>query len=162
MNVRATSVAALLSALVLAGCTAAPTAAPVATTTSQPSAARSTSTPTPTPTPTADALAACRLFGDGGDTSLMQRIPASLTGIGAKLDSARAAELLSINRGLLRAIAVAPPALKASLTSLNAPFQQVADVLGAGGGSLSMDTSHVASDAAQVMRLCAEAGYQVS
>lgn len=159
MNVRiaALSVAALLS---LAACTGNDT--PETTPTPTPAQAVK-ATPTPTPTPTPDALAACGIFiGDGQAGSFMVRIPPSLTSIGGDITSDQLNELLDINEGLLDAIDVAPTDLARALSALNEPFQQAADAVAGGGGSLTMDTSHVAADVTEIMGLCVDAGFTIA
>lgn len=111
--------------------------------------------------PDGDALAACALFANGGEQSIMQRIPSSLIGIGAEITSAQIDELIYLNSGLNQAAEQAPPDLADALTTLNEPFQQAADALDSGSGNLTMDTSHVPEDVILVMELCVDAGFQV-
>lgn len=164
MNAAAVTVVALttLAIAAAAGCAAEPESNANPTASAVVTSSTPTPSPTPTPTPTKDAIAACSIFGDGGSRSVMQRIPIALTSIGASLTSDQLDELLAINDALTDAIAVAPTDLAGALTSLNVPFQQAADVMDAGGGSLSMDTASVASDVTEVMTLCVGAGYTVS
>lgn len=152
--------AVVLVAVTLGGCTPDGTASEPEE--SEPVIAQSTAEPVEEPTAENDALAACALFGEGGEESLMQRIPPALTGIGSTISSEQVDELLYINSGLNRAAEIAPDDLAAALTALNRPFQEAADAVESGGGGLSMDTSHVMEDVTEVMELCVDAGFTVS
>lgn len=120
---------------------------------------------TPSPSPSAvtkDAKAACGIVFDGGDASIAFRIPGALTDVQAELSGERLDEMLEINTELVKAIEQAPPAMVATLRSLQVPFQQVQDVVDAGGGQLNMDTSGVASDVTALMGQCVDEGFTVS
>lgn len=114
------------------------------------------------PAPAPDADAACAVIGDGGSESVVQRIPTSLTSIGATIGQEQIDELLDINGKLGDAIELAPTDLAAALTSLKVPFQQAQDAMDSGSGSLSMDTASVAADVTEVLELCVAAGYSVA
>lgn len=157
MNTRTAAIAAALGmALLLTGCVGGNEPEEVA-----PSPEAEAEVPSPT-VAAKDALAACGVVMNGGDDSVLVRIPASLIGIQAELDDARVNELLDINAQLVQAIEQAPPAMAATLRSLQAPFQQVQDVVDAGGGNLSMDTSGVAGDVTTLMGQCVDEGFKVS
>lgn len=119
-------------------------------------------TPTPSPTPEIDALAACSAFMDGGDTSVMFRVPPALSSIGGTITDAQVDELLDLNRALTAAAEISPAPLAAALTNVNVPFQQAADVFAAGGGELTMDTSDMLSKVTKVVELCGAEGFAVS
>ncbi|PJJ77459.1 hypothetical protein CLV28_0678 [Sediminihabitans luteus] len=91
----------------------------------------------------------------------MDRIPAALTGIGAELAGEQLDELTSIHTELLHAAETAPDDLAELIMTLDEPFQAVADVVAAGGGDLSADTSHVREDITAVMSYCVDAGFTI-
>lgn len=108
-----------------------------------------------------DNLQACqKLMGD--DMQLIIDIPGLLTGIGAEATSEQTQQLLDIHSKIEQAREIAESDLDGQLASLDVPFKQAADLIEAGGGSLTMDTSHVASDVTQILQTCAAAGYQVT
>lgn len=112
--------------------------------------------------PSRNPIAACELIGDGGSGSVLQRIPASLTSIGATISQQQIDELLDINETLEEAIRIAPTDLAAAVTSLKVPFQQAQDAMDASSGSLNMDTASVAQHVADVLELCVTAGYSAT
>lgn len=157
---RTTPLAGIGVALValLAACSAPETPDPVATTSAAPAP---TATTTSAPPAEPDPLVACGVLFDGGDDSVVMRIPPALLAVGAKLGNEELAELLAIHESLTFAAKLAPSRLAERITSLNAPFVQVADLVMSGGGSLDMDTSNVAADVTEITTLCADAGYRI-
>lgn len=146
-----TSILVLVSTGVLAGCTTAETDPPPRTESAAPSAS-------PTPSPTLDAYEACGIFFDAG---LLERVSPALTSIGDTLEGPTLDELLDIDATIDEALEVAPPDVAAPLQALGAPFQQVQDVVDAGGGELSMDTSNIMADMTTLMGECTAAGYRL-
>jgi hypothetical protein len=113
--------------------------------------------PPPEPTElTEDGFASCEIFFEAG---LLERIPDALTSIGDSLGGSELDELLDINQVIGEAYEAAPAGVAGPLESLKQPFQQVEDVVDAGGGSLNMDTSHVMNDVSDLMEECAALGY---
>lgn len=160
MNTRTAAVAASLGALLLlAGCSGGGEPQEAAS----PSAAGDVA---PSPSATAkdikDAKAACGVVFNGGDSSLAFRIPEALIDVQANLEGERLQAMLNINSQLAQAISQATPEVAAPLRSIQVPFQQVQDVVDAGGGDLNMDTSGVAGDVADLMSACVDAGFTVS
>lgn len=159
---RLTITATLAAVLALAACgSPVPSeAAPEAAEASEP--ASPSPEPSPEPTEVPEGHAACAAFAESGDSSLMQRVPGALTGIGDALGGEQLDELLTIHRGLEATAEDAPADLAAALQRLDEPFQEVADVVEAGGGDLNMDTSHVMEDVTDVLELCNGYGYTLN
>lgn len=154
---------ALVLVGVLAGCAdeakdpaVAPSQTPVA-----PAAPTSTAPASSAATKSVD-KACSAIIDEASGESVLERIPDSLIGIGSSLSGDQLDELVSINAALREAIDVAPADIAAPLRSLQVPFQQVQDVVDAGGGSLDMDTSGVAKDVTALMSACADAGFSVA
>lgn len=156
--------AALALALVLTACSGGADDAPVAS--SEPTAAQSAEPPapasTPSPTPTEDPLAACERILDGGDDSLLSRIPDVLTSIGASMTQDQMDELIDIELELRLAEGEAPDGLERQIERLAQPFREFTDLYAEGGGELNMDTSHVFEDITAVMETCVDAGFKVN
>ncbi|OCI30035.1 hypothetical protein [Oerskovia enterophila] len=114
------------------------------------------------PSPSEDAKDACGVVFNGGDGSLAFRIPEALIDVQANLQGERLQTMLDINSQLTQAISQATPEVAAPLRSIQVPFQQVQDVVDAGGGDLTMDTSRVAEDVTDLMAACVDAGFTVS
>lgn len=151
---------ALVFALV--GCGSTPDAAP--TTEPAPAVSKSVEPTTTEPaetTPAApDPLEPCADILDGGDNSLLERIPALLNGIGADLSEEQIDELVDIEFKLRVAEKRSPEGLADQIATLAEPFQEFADVYAAGGGELNMDTSHVFEDVTAITGTCADAGFK--
>ena len=151
---------AVATALALSGCGAASdNTGSTSTPTASPTKA-STPTETPSPTPTVDALAACDVIGKGGDASILNRIPTILTTIQSSATAEQQQEMLAIHAALEESAELAPIGLRMHIESLDEPFAQFAEVASNGGGSLTMDTSHVATDVTNFMGSCADLGYR--
>ena len=107
---------------------------------------------------------ACNLLFDedaSGD-SISTRIPPAILAIGPSLGNETLDELLAINSTLGLAATLAEEPLSGQITTLQEPFQQVRDVVDAGGGDLTIDTSHVTEDMTAIMETCVAAGYQMN
>jgi hypothetical protein len=168
VDVRRLSVVLAVSAgLLLASCSGGNDTTGTPGSTEAPSEQTSVSTPaepdpTTTPERTVDALAACEAFiGDGGASSLMQRVPAALNSIGPELDAATAQELVDIADEIAEAIAVAPADIAVHLRSVQLPFQQAADALAGGGGAITLDTGAARDAVTPLLSACVDAGFHI-
>lgn len=109
-------------------------------------------------------MATCRAFiGDGGDSSLIMRIPTAITSIaaaGMSPSSAQIATMLAINDELDDLVRTAPSSMAPSLRAAQLPFRQVADSHTSGGRAV-LNTGGVRDAAYAMMSACADAGYRV-
>jgi hypothetical protein len=101
---------------------------------------------------------ACGLFANGGDNSLVNRIPPAITGISEDLTPAQLAEIIDVNQSLTAIINQAPPDLAAILAPINSPLQQFVD----SGGTVTLDSDYevrVLRNILDGMKWCADAGF---
>lgn len=108
-----------------------------------------------------DDLKACKLLM-GDDMKIMTDMPTLITSIGDKMTSEQQGQLKETHLKIEKARKVSESGLSGHLASLDTPFKQAYDVMGNGGGSIDMDTSHMANDITNVMGDCANAGYKIS
>jgi len=149
------------ASVLLVGCTSGGTTA-TSTTTPTTNSSR-TSVTTTTARPSASALDTCAgYFGDGGQDTLMWRVPDALSQIGPEMDAATARKLVGIGDELEALIKTAPPDLAVHLRATQLPFQQVADSLRGGGGAVRLDTGAARDAILPLTTACVQAGYRVS
>jgi len=101
---------------------------------------------------------ACGLFANGGDRSLVNRIPPAITGISEDLTPEQLTEIINVNQSLTGIINQAPPDLAAILTPINEPLQQFVD----SGGTVTLDSDYevrVLRNILDAMKWCADAGF---
>lgn len=107
-------------------------------------------------------LESCRaVLGDGGPSSVMQRIPAVINELGSTMSPQQVDEMQEIHSALDQATEGASPALEEALRELDTPFRQLSEQADQGGGDVNLDTGKVKSALPTVMGLCAKAGYEI-
>lgn len=119
-------------------------------------------TPESTPSPEGDQLAACAAFiGDGGESTLIYRIPDAIKSLGASATHEQIEEMLSIFEGLVdvQALAPQPSVLYDAVVELSEPFEEFVTVVSQGSGHVHMDTSQIPHDVAVIVEECVDAGY---
>ena len=108
-----------------------------------------------------DDLTACKILM-GDDMKIMTDMPALITSIGDKTTPEQQDQLKDTHLKIEKAQKTAESGLAGHLASLDTPFKQAYDVMENGGGSIDLDTSHMANDVTNVMGDCAKAGYKIS
>ena len=108
-----------------------------------------------------DNLTACKILM-GDDMKIMTDMPTLLTSIGDKTTPEQQDQLKETHLKIEKAQKTAESGLAGHLASLDTPFKQAYDVMENVGGSIDLDTSHMANDVTNVMGDCAKAGYKIS
>lgn len=111
-------------------------------------------------TPTPDAHTACGLFLNG-DESLMSRLAPAIKALGSEATQAQVDEMLDVHDDLETAVDHAPDDIAAAIREVDKPFADFAQQLGKEGGTINIDTSTVATDTTEIMRLCTGTGFQI-
>lgn len=112
-------------------------------------------------TPTPDAHTACALFLNGED-SLLSRLAPAIKALGSEATQTQVDEMLDIHDDLETAADHAPDDIAAALREVDEPFADFAQQVQDGGGTINIDTSTVATDTTEVMRLCNVADFKIS
>lgn len=111
-------------------------------------------------TPTPDAHTACALFLNG-EESLLERLAPAVKALGSNATQAQVDEMLDVHEALETSADHAPADIAAAILEVDAPFADFAQQVEDGGGTINIDTSTVATDTAEVMRLCRESGFTI-
>jgi hypothetical protein len=108
-----------------------------------------------------DPLTACRGFiGDGGDQTLLSRVPVVLAKAEAQLTRTQLDEMLAINNQLTGLAATAPVDVAVPLLRVQGPFKQVATAYEGGAGSVTIHASDVQPAVTDLVTACNRRGYQ--